>query len=136
MKASQLLFVKMLRRPDEALPVYWPAHCLRAVYPSHQESGLGYCFAPRVWAEGSHYPSGREPAALLLYPMTLQSGSLSASQTADRKSYSHGKGKEHVQRHRGADPKERACSVLPSAKVETLQEENQRWPLLPLGMHV
>ena len=134
MKSSQLLFLKILRGPDEhsqftGLPT-------SAVCPSHQESGLGYCFAPCVWAGGSHHPSGGEPGALLLYPATLQSSILSVSQTADRKSHSRGKETEHLQRHRGTSTRKYACSILPSAKVGTLQKENQLWPLLPLGTHV
>lgn len=135
MKASQLLFVKILRGPDETLSVYWPVHYLQAFYPSCQKSGLSYCFAPCVEAEGSHHPSGGEPAALL-YPMTLESSILSVSQTADRKSYSHGKGAEQLQRHRGAGPEEHVHGLLPPARAGALQEEKQLWPVLPLGMHV
>lgn len=136
MKASQMLFVKILRGPDETLPVYWPVHYLQAFYPLHQKSGLGYCFAPFVEGERSHHPSRGEPAALLLYPTTLQSSILSVCQTADRKSYSHDKGAEHLQRHRGAGPEEHVHSLLPPAKAGMLQEENQLWPALPLGMYI
>lgn len=51
------------------------------------------------------------PAVLLLSPMALQSSSPSVSQTADRKSFDHGKGTDHL---RTGVRCQRTYSLLPS----------------------